>query len=112
MLFPRQHPDFLGMQVVASVLGGYFGSRLMQNLREERGYTYGVVAAMVKFEQAGYFAVATQMCIRDSIVADFPPAERRRAPTAEHGRQQTDVYKRQGRSWPKPAEADSPANKK
>ena len=42
MLFPRQHPDFLGMQVVASALGGYFGSRLMQNLREERGYTYAV----------------------------------------------------------------------
>ena len=61
MLFPRQHPDFLGMQVVASALGGYFGSRLMQNLREERGYTYGVVAAMVNFEQAGYFAVATQV---------------------------------------------------
>ena len=40
------------MQVVASALGGYFGSRLMQNLREERGYTYGVVAAMVNFEQA------------------------------------------------------------
>lgn len=35
LLFPRQHPDFLGMQVVASALGGYFGSRLMQNLRED-----------------------------------------------------------------------------
>ena len=33
----------------------------MQNLREKRGYTYGVVAAMVNFEQAGYFAVATQV---------------------------------------------------
>ncbi len=61
LLFPRQHPDFVGMQVVASVLGGYFGSRLMHNLREEHGYTYGVVAAMVNFERAGYFAVATQV---------------------------------------------------
>ena len=30
LLFPRTHPDFVGMQVVASLLGGYFGSRLMQ----------------------------------------------------------------------------------
>ncbi len=61
LLFPRQHPDFLGMQVVAMALGGYFGSRLMQNLREEHGYTYGVVSAMVNFEQTGYLAIATQV---------------------------------------------------
>lgn len=61
LLFPRQHPDFVGMQVVATALGGYFGSRLMQNLREEHGYTYGVVAAMVNFEREGYFAVAAQV---------------------------------------------------
>ena len=61
LLFPRQHPDFVGMQVVATALGGYFGSRLMQNLRERNGYTYGVVAAMVNFEREGYFAVATQV---------------------------------------------------
>ncbi|WP_300107657.1 pitrilysin family protein [uncultured Alistipes sp.] len=61
LLFPRTHPDFIGMQVVATVLGGYFGSRLMQNLREEHGYTYGVGSAMINFEQAGYLAVATQV---------------------------------------------------
>ncbi len=60
-LFTRSHPDFLGMQVVATILGGYFGSRLMQSLREERGYTYGVVSALVNFAHEGYFAVATQV---------------------------------------------------
>ncbi len=60
-LFTRSHPDFVGMQVVATILGGYFGSRLMQSLREERGYTYGVVSAMVNFAHEGYFAVATQV---------------------------------------------------
>lgn len=60
-LFTRSHPDFLGMQVVATILGGYFGSRLMQSLREERGYTYGVVSAMVNFAREGYFAIATQV---------------------------------------------------
>lgn len=61
LLFTREHPDFVGMQVVACALGGYFGSRLMRSLREERGYTYGVVSAMVNFDRAGYFAVATQV---------------------------------------------------
>lgn len=61
LLFDRSHPDFVGMQVVATALGGYFGSRLMQNLREEHGYTYGVMAAMVNFEHEGYLAIATQV---------------------------------------------------
>ncbi len=61
LLFTRNHPDFVGMQVLATVLGGYFGSRLMRTLREERGYTYGVMSAMVNFSKGGYFAVATQV---------------------------------------------------
>lgn len=61
MLFPRSHEDFIPMQVLSTVLGGYFGSRLMQNLRERNGFTYGVYAAMVNFEQAGYLAIATQV---------------------------------------------------
>ncbi len=60
-LFPREHPDFLGMQVVAAALGGYFGSRLMQNLRERNGYTYGVMAAMVNFKYEGYLAIGAQV---------------------------------------------------
>jgi predicted Zn-dependent peptidase len=61
LLFPRTHPDFVGMQVVAAVLGGYFGSRLMANLREQHGYTYGINSAMVNFENEGYLAIATQV---------------------------------------------------
>ncbi len=60
-LFPREHPDFVGMQVVAAALGGYFGSRLMQNLRERNGYTYGVMAAMVNFKREGYLAIGAQV---------------------------------------------------
>ena len=81
LLFGRNHPDYVGMQVVAMLLGGYFGSRLMQNLREERGYTYGVVAAMVNFEQAGYFAVATQVgtdVTRDALREIYAEIERLR----------------------------------
>lgn len=61
MLFNRNHPDFIPMQVFSTILGGYFGSRLMQNLREQNGFTYGVYSAMVNFQQAGYLAIATQV---------------------------------------------------
>ena len=41
--FPnRHHPDFMQMMVLNTVFGGYFGSRLMGNIREEKGYTYGI----------------------------------------------------------------------
>ncbi len=41
--FPdRHHPDFLKVQVLNAVLGGFFGSRLMTNIREDKGYTYGI----------------------------------------------------------------------
>lgn len=61
MLFSRSHPDFIPMQVLSTILGGYFGSRLMQNLREKNGFTYGVYSAMVNFQHAGYLAIATQV---------------------------------------------------
>ena len=41
--FPgRHHPDFLKVMVLNTLLGGFFGSRLMKNIREEKGYTYGI----------------------------------------------------------------------
>ncbi|MEG1612311.1 MAG: insulinase family protein, partial [Alistipes sp.] len=63
-------------------LGGYFGSRLMHSLREERGYTYGVVAAMVNFEREGYFAVATQVgseVTKDALTQIYIEIERLRS---------------------------------
>ena len=61
LLFARTHEDFVPMQVLATALGGYFGSRLMQNLRERNGFTYGVFSAMVNFQHTGYLAIATQV---------------------------------------------------
>jgi predicted Zn-dependent peptidase len=41
--FPnRHHPDFLKVQMLNSLFGGFFGSRLMSNIREDKGYTYGI----------------------------------------------------------------------
>lgn len=42
-LFPnRHHPDFIKVQVLNNIFGGFFGSRLMSNIREDKGYTYGI----------------------------------------------------------------------
>ncbi len=81
-LFTRNHPDFLGMQLLATALGGYFGSRLMQTLREERGLTYGVMSAMVNFARDGYFAIATQVGVestREAIDLIYEQVERLRS---------------------------------
>lgn len=60
-LFNRTHPDFLGMQVLNTVLGGYFGSRLMTNLREDKGYTYGVGSALISLKHSGSFFITSEV---------------------------------------------------
>lgn len=57
----RTHPDFPGLQFLNTVLGGYFGSRLMANIREEKGYTYGIGSAQVSLLSAGYFLIASEV---------------------------------------------------
>ena len=61
MLFKRQHPDFYRMIVANEILGGYFGSRLMRNIREEKGFTYGISSSIVPMRQAGYWAIGTDV---------------------------------------------------
>jgi zinc protease len=57
----RDHPDFHGLTVLATILGGYFGSRLMTNIREDKGYTYGIGSSIVTFPHAAYFTVMTEV---------------------------------------------------
>jgi predicted Zn-dependent peptidase len=61
MLFKKSHPDYCAMQVVNTIFGGYFGSRLMANIREDKGYTYGIGSAMVSFSHEGYFTISTEV---------------------------------------------------
>ncbi|MEJ5963098.1 M16 family metallopeptidase [Pedobacter immunditicola] len=61
MSINRRHPDFAGFQVLNCLLGGYFGSRLMTNIREDKGYTYGIGSAVVSMKDAGYFFIATEV---------------------------------------------------
>jgi zinc protease len=55
----RSVPDFHAVQVMASILGGLFNSRLQMNLREEKGYTYGIGAGFEMRRGPGPFAVRT-----------------------------------------------------
>ncbi len=56
----RSHPDFNGLRFLNTLLGGYFGSRLMSSIREEKGYTYGIGSSVVTQQKAGYLTIATQ----------------------------------------------------
>lgn len=56
----KTHPDFCPFLILNTILGGYFGSRLMRNIREEKGYTYGIGSALVPYLHAGIFTVYTQ----------------------------------------------------
>ena len=57
----RTHADFPALQVVNTILGGYFGSRLMNNIREDKGYTYGIGSAMTSMKNFGSLFIATEV---------------------------------------------------
>lgn len=56
----RFHPDFPKMRVLMTLFGGYFGSRLMSNIREDKGYTYGISAGILFYPGTGLFMVSTE----------------------------------------------------
>ena len=47
----RHHPDYTNAYVLNEILGGYFGSRLMQNIREDKGYTYGIYSRIINMKK-------------------------------------------------------------
>jgi predicted Zn-dependent peptidase len=57
----RKHPDFAGFTVLNTILGGYFGSRLMMNIREEKGYTYNIYSTLDTMLHDACFYVATEV---------------------------------------------------
>lgn len=60
-MFNKTHKDFKGFYVLNTILGGYFGSRLMMNIREEKGYTYNIYSSLDSMLYDGYFYVATEV---------------------------------------------------
>lgn len=59
--FPnRHHPDFMKAQVLNNVFGGFFGSRLMSNIREDKGYTYGIYSYLENHIQQCAWVISTE----------------------------------------------------
>lgn len=59
-LFTQAHPDWNGLYVLNTILGGYFGSRLMTEIRENLGLTYGIYSGIDSFAEDGCFYISTE----------------------------------------------------
>lgn len=65
----RNHPDYLGLQLTNLIFGGYFGSRLMKNIREDKGLTYGIYSSVEPYKGVGVFTIATEVNNKDHRLA-------------------------------------------
>lgn len=61
VLFTRAHPDYFTFLVLNEIFGGYFGSRLMRNIREDKGFTYGISSQVAQQSRAGYLVIGTDV---------------------------------------------------
>lgn len=61
ILFNKNHPDYMDFLILNTILGDYFGSRLMTNIREDKGYTYGIGSMVAELNGTGYFLIATEV---------------------------------------------------
>lgn len=57
----RTHEDYVSLMVLVNLFGGYFGSRLMTNIREDKGYTYGIGAGVKHFYEASFMFIGTEV---------------------------------------------------
>jgi hypothetical protein len=57
----RMHPDYTGLVLANHMLGGFFGSRLMKNIREEKGLTYGIYSAVQHMQYAGIHSIGADV---------------------------------------------------
>jgi predicted Zn-dependent peptidase len=61
ILVPKNHADYPALFFVNLILGGYFGSRLMQNIREQNALTYNIYSTVETVLHAGYFQLSTEV---------------------------------------------------
>lgn len=61
LLFDRSHPDYYPLHAVSLLLGGYFGSRLMTQIREELGLTYNIYSHIDAMRSSGYFYISAEV---------------------------------------------------
>jgi len=61
MWVSKSHPDYIPLSILVTIFGGYFGSRLMANIREEKGYTYGIGSFVLSLKYASYLIISTEV---------------------------------------------------
>jgi zinc protease len=57
----KDHPDFLAFSVLNTILGGYFGSRLIKNIREDKGHTYGIFSSLAEIGDINYWVIGADV---------------------------------------------------
>jgi predicted Zn-dependent peptidase len=57
----KRHADYPGLKVLNTLLGGYFGSRLMKNLREDKGLTYSIHSSVSSLDLSGYKLISAEV---------------------------------------------------
>lgn len=57
----KHHKDYIPFQILNHIFGGYFGSRLMKNIREDKGFTYGIYSSVVSMKDSAYFVIGTDV---------------------------------------------------
>lgn len=62
----KRNMDYPGLKIMNTILGGYFGSRLMKNIREEKGFTYGISSAVSSLNLSGYKVISTEVSPKNS----------------------------------------------
>jgi zinc protease len=62
----KRDPDYPGLKIVNAIIGGYFGSRLMKNIREQKGYTYGISSYVTSLDLTGYKVILTEVGIKNT----------------------------------------------
>jgi zinc protease len=58
---PKKHTDYPALAVFNTLLGGYFGSRLVKNIREDKGHTYGIHSSLVELDTYAYWIIAADV---------------------------------------------------
>ncbi len=56
----RLHPHYLKLRLLVTAFGGYFGSRLNANIREDKGYTYGIAARLLGRDDEAHISISTE----------------------------------------------------
>ncbi|MFT4740286.1 MAG: zinc protease, partial [Marivirga sp.] len=57
----KSHPDYYKLAIANEILGGYFGSRLMKNIREDKGYTYGIYSSISNYQAVNYHVIGADV---------------------------------------------------